>query len=405
MIFDKLEKRSDVNGSFDWTSWVKGEDSEYNNSLNDNTYLTCLSILANSVAKLPIYMKQTTDNGEIEANKHYLYDMLRLRPNPNMNSIECLKSLVMTYKHKGIAGLYIDRQGNGKVKGLYPVEINNITIDNVGLIKSNKQNKVLVDFTCVNTQGSCFDKDIIILRDNTFNGIETKATMKYINDTLDSSLKAQSYQKDLFSNGLTNKAVVQLTSDLKDEKELMKAQVKFDKLYSSKGRIFTVPAGFNITPLNLSLVDSQFAELKVQSRKDISSAIGIPYNLFEKGSLTEEENISYLTNSITPILLILEQEMDWKLLTYKERKQGYKIRFNVNSMLRTSPEKQKNIIIDYVKNGIYSLEYARSLLGIENNMSGTILLPSGEITLEQLLNGEASWQKNKSNMKGGDEIE
>ncbi|CDH89868.1 phage portal protein [Clostridium botulinum] len=395
-----FEKRSSNGEGFDWTSWIRGEDSE-GNAINDNTYFTCINILSNSVAKLPIVLKQTTNNGEIEANKHYLYDFLRLRPNANMNATECLKATIMKYKHKGIAGIYIDRPNGNKILGLYPVSINNIIVDDAGLINSNKQNKVLVDFTCIDKQGSCFDKDIIILRDNSFNGIDTKSTKNYISDTINSSLKSQKYQLDLFSNGLTNKAVVQLTSDIKDEKDLLRIQERFKRLYSNKGRIFTVPAGYNVTPLNLSLVDSQFAQLKIQSRKDISSAVGVPYNLIEKGSLTEEENISYLTNTITPIILMLEQELDWKLLTPGERKQGYKIRFNVNSMLRTSPEKQKNILCDYIKNGVYTTNDVRQILGLEKiEGADEILYPSGQITLKNLVEGKASWQKD--NKKGGE---
>jgi len=406
MIFDKLEKRESTSAGdfgFDWTSWFS---SENNNdlALTDNSYFTGLNILSNTVAKLPISIKQVTDDGEMEAKTHYLWDTLKIRPNANMNSFDCIKSLILQYKHNGMSGLFIDRDYKGKVKALYPCRIDQFTIDNIGLIKSTKQNKVLINFTCCGVQGSCFDSEMIILRDNSLDGIRSKATKKYMNTTINTNLEATNYQADLFSNGLTNKAVVQLTSDIKDEKELKKAQEKFQRLYSSKGRVFTVPAGFNIQPLNLSLVDSQFAELKLIGKKDISSAIGIPFGLFEKGSLTEEENIAYLTNTISPILTALEQEMDWKLLSASERKQGFKIRFNVSAMLKTSPEKQSVILDRYVRDGIYTINDAKDILGLKRVDGGDLVtLPSGQITLEALKNGEASWQKGtKVVYKGGD---
>lgn len=403
MIFDKLEKRDNTNEGFEWTAWIKGKDSITSNALREQSYLSALNILGNSVAKLPILVKQTTETGEIEASNHYLWDLLRLRPNPSMNSFECIKSLIMLYKHHGMSGLLIDRDSKGNVRGLYPVRIDQFTIDNVGLIKSSKDNKILIDYTCVDVQGSCFEKDIIILRDNSLDGIHCKPTRVYIKETMDTNLKAQAYQKDLFSNGLTNKAVVQLTSDIKEEKDLKKVQGKFNRLYSSKGRIFTVPAGFNITPLNLSLVDSQFSELKISGKKDIANALDVPFSLLDIGSITEVENISYLTNTISPIITALEQEMDWKLLGI-DRKKGYKIRFNVNSMLRVSAETQKDIIVDYVKNGVYSLEYARTLLGVDYNFEKeTVTLPSGQILLKDLISGKASWQKkNNNSSKGGE---
>lgn len=403
-MFEKIfEKRSAVGENpFDWTAWIKGEDSDIGN--NDSAYSKCINLYADNIAKLPIVTKVKTEKGDIDAEDFYLYELLRLRPNENMNAFETIKALIMMTKHYGAAGLYIDYNDKGLVKALYPVRINQFIVDNAGLIKSNKTNKVLVDFTCGDVSGSCFDKDIIILRDNSIDGIKFKATKSYIKDSIETNVKAQKYQADLFSNGLTNKAVVQLTSDIKDDKELKKVQEKFNRLYSAKGRVFTVPAGFNISPLNLSLADSQFAELKVIGKKDITSAVGVPYSLIEKGSLSEEENIAFLSNAIIPFITALEQEMDWKLLTERDRKKGYKIRFNVNAMLRTSPEKQSIILDRYVKAGIYTVNDCKRILGVPLVEGGDVVtLPAGQITLENLIAGNATWQKDT--VKGGDESE
>lgn len=402
-MFEKLfEKRSSTGENpFDWTSWIKGEDDDFTG--NDSTYSKCINLFSENIAKLPIVTKIKTKKGDIDADKHYLYELLRLRPNTSMNAFECIKALVAMTKHYGSAGLYIDRK-KGTIKGLYPVRINQITVDNAGLIKSTKDNKVLVDFTCGDVSGSCFEKDIIILRDNSINGISFRKTRSYIRDSIDTNVKAQKYQSQLFSNGLTNKIVVQLTSDIKEEKELKKVQSKFGRIFSSNGRVFTVPAGYNVSAMNLSLADSQFAELKIIGKQDITSAIGVPYSLIEKGSLTEEETIAFLSNAIIPIITALEQEMDWKLLTPTERKQGYKIRFNVNAMLRTSPEKQSIILDRYVKDGIYTINDCKRILGVPLVEGGDIVtLPSGQITLENLINGNATWQK--STAKGGEKDE
>ena len=402
-MFEKLfEKRSYTGENpFDWTSWIKGEDDDFTG--NDSTYSKCINLFSENIAKLPIVTKIKTEKGDIDADNFYLYELLRLRPNTSMNAFECIKALVAMTKHYGSAGLYIDRD-KGLVKGLYPVRINQFIVDNTGLINSTKNNKVLVDFTCGDVSGSCFEKDIIILRDNSINGINFRKTRSYIRDSIDTNVKAQKYQSQLFSNGLTNKIVVQLTSDIKEEKELKKVQAKFDRMYSNNGRVFTVPAGYNVSAMNLSLADSQFAELKIIGKQDITSAIGVPYSLIEKGSLTEEETIAFLSNAIIPIITALEQEMDWKLLTPTERKQGYKIRFNVNAMLRTSPEKQSIILDRYVKDGIYTINDCKRILGVPLVEGGDIVtLPSGQITLENLIAGNATWQK--STAKGGEKDE
>lgn len=404
-MFEKLfEKRSYIGeNSFDWTAWIKGEDNDLTGV--DSTYAKCINLFSENIAKLPIVTKVKTKKGDIDAENFYLYELLRLRPNQSMNAFECIKALVVMMKHHGSAGLYIDRDKKGLVKGLYPVRINQFIVDDAGLINSTKKNKVLVDFTCGDVSGSCLEKDIIILRDNSTNGINFKRTKSYIRDSIDTNIKAQKYQAQLFSNGLTNKIVVQLTSDIKEEKELRKVQSKFDKMYSNNGRVFTVPAGYNVSAMNLSLADSQFAELKIIGKQDITSAIGVPYSLIEKGSLTEEETIAFLSNAIIPIITTLEQEMDWKLLTENDRKKGYKIRFNINAMLRTSPLTQSVIIDRYLRDGAYTLNDAKRILGVPLVEGGDIVtLPSGQITLENLIAGNATWQK-ESTAKGGENDE
>lgn len=399
MIFDKLEKRgADKIITFKTLFSTDTDDME---SKKEENYFTCLNILANSIAKLSIDIKEGSEN----ATNFYLYDLLKLRCNGNMSSFDTIKSLIMMYKHYGKAGLYIDRnKTNGRVIGLYPVKIENVYIDDLGLINSTNKDKVLIEFRSGDVSGSCFDKDIIYLKDNSFDGIKGKATNKTIKTTLESNIKAQSYQKDLFANGLTNKAAVQIMSDIKEEKELRKIQEKFNRLYSSTGRVFTIPAGYTINPLNLSLADSQFVQLKDFSKKSVASAMGIPYPLIDKGILAEDESLSYLTNTIQPILTQLEQELNYKLLILRER-QKYCIKFNVNSMLRVNPEKQMNIITNYVKMGIYSLEEARRILGINEKAEGeTVVFPSGQVLLKDLVEGNLSYldRANEDTPKGGE---
>lgn len=392
MFLDKIEKRS-LQNETDWTAFIKGEDENDTDALKENTYFTALNRFANSIAKLPISIKRETDKGDVEATELYLWDLIKYRPNPNMNPFDCFKAFIMQYKHSGISGLYIDRNKSGKVEGLYPVSIDNIIIDNIGLIKSKKENKALIDFNCIGATGSCFEEDIIILRDNSLDGIYGKSTKRYIRNALTTNLKAQEYQNDLFSNGLTNKVVVQMVSDIKDGKELKKTQERFGRLYSSTGRVFTVPAGFTVQPLNLSLADSQFSELKIIGKKDISSAIGVPYSLVDKGVLTQEETIGYLETTISPIIAALESEMTYKLLG-ESRKDGYKVKVNTNAMLRINPKTQQEIICQYTRNGIYSLEYAREILGVASDFENeTVTLPSGQILLKDLISGKATWQK------------
>ncbi|MGO5075195.1 phage portal protein [Clostridium sporogenes] len=404
MIFDKLIERREAVDVNDWKSVYSFENgydiTPFELEMRESTYFSCINNISQDIAKCTLQIKKETEKGEVLAKEHYLYDLLRLRPNPYMSAIDCYKAFIALAKHWGYAGLFIDRQ-RGKVKGLYPVKITNCTIDNTGLINSTKNNKVLWDFEGVDGEtGCCFDKDIIILRDFTLDGIKGKANRSILSESLDSSLKSQNYLNKLFTNGLTNKIVVQMTSDIKEEKELKKVQAKFDRVYSNNGKIFTIPAGYNIQPLNLSLSDAQYTELRKLSKEEIAMSFRVPLTKLgfvkENARSEEQDNIKYLGECLLVIFEQIEQEMDWKLLTDTERKLGYKIRFNINVLLRTDSKTQAEVISTYVKNGIYDLDKARDVLGVEK-IGGEIIitLPSGQVLLRDLLNGDVSYIKKK----------
>lgn len=412
MIFDKMQEKREVNLN-DWKdiySFERGYDiTPYSGDLKESTYFSSIKIISESIAKCYIQVKKETEKGEEIAKTHYLYDKLRLRPNPYMSSIDAIKSFVAIAKYEGIGGLYINRDIRGKIEGLYPVKITQITVDDMGLIKGTKNNKILYDFTGINSEmGSCFDKDIIILRDFTLDGISTNSTRKILKESLDTSLKSQNYLNTLFSNGLTNKIVVQLTSDIKEEKEIKKTQDKFGRIYSSNGKVFTVPAGYNVSALNLSLADAQYEQLRRLSKEEIASMMGVPLTKLgfvkENAKSEEQDNLKFYNDTLLIIFEAIEQEMDYKLLTETERKMGYKIRFNVNVLLRTDAKTQADVINSYVRNGVYDLDKAREILGIEKLGGEPIItLPSGQVLLKDLLNGNVSYLKNNKFASGGGE--
>lgn len=406
MIFDKLEEKRGMtyedSKRFTWKG-MNSTSVDEENLLKESTYFKCIDYTSKKVASLTFDIKQfVPGKGEEDRTEHRLYEKLKLRPNNAMNMVNMMRCLVTLGEHEGLSCLYIDPYTDS----LYPCKINKIYIDNVGLIDSMKEVPVAIEIVCNNITKIVPEEYCIMYSSGiTLDGINSKPIKDYLKDTIKTTVTGQKVLSELFANGLTNKAIVQLTSDIKNENDLKKIQAKFQRLFSSEGRIFTVPAGYNVSSLNLSLADSQFKELRNLSRREIASCFGLTPSMIgdvdSKATDIEEENLRYLTDTLLVKINSLEQEFNYKYLSEDERKEGYKIRLNFNVLLRSTAEKQKNIIVDYVKNGIYPLEYARALLGVPLDNEGIVTLPSGQVLLKDLLNGNATWQKGKKG--GGDE--
>lgn len=372
--------------NFTWNT-IKGSGTIDSDKLKETTYFKCIKYISESVAKCPISIKQDTDKGEIEAKGHKLYSKLKLRPNEFMSTVDAIKAFIAIGEHQGVSGMFIDRQTNS----LYPAIITECIIDNAGIIGSSKKNKVLWGISLANETLTALDKDVILFKSGvTFDGINTTSNGELLSQTINTTQKAQNYLSQIFDNGLTNKLVVQLTSDVKDERDLKKIQEKFDRLYSNNGRSFTVPAGYNVSSLNLSLSDAQFEQLRKLTRREIANCFGLSPAIIgdledSNNNNMEMQNIGFLVDTLLIKLQQIEQEMDYKLLTEQERKQGFKIRFNQNVLLRTNAEAQAKIINEYVRNGVYTINDARELLGkIKLEGCDEPLLSSGTYKLSQL---------------------
>lgn len=398
MLLNRSAERRSVNVS-DWGKVYSAENGYTTDDMKESTYFSCIKIISESIAKCKFQVIQETDKGEIVLKNHYLYDLLSLRPNTYMSAVDCFKAFIGLSIHYGVSGLLINRDSKGKVIGLYPVRLIECTIDDAGLIKGTKNNKILWDWQGVEGEtGSVFDKDVVVLRDFTLDGIKGKSIRSVTGKTLDTSIKSQDYLNKLFGNGLTNKLAVQLVSDIKDDKELNKIQEKFNRIYSSNGKIFTVPSGYNLTPLNLSLADAQFTELRKLSKEEIATTLQVPLSklgIIRDTAISEEQdNIKFLSDCLQVKITQIEQECDYKLLSDSERKQGLKIRCNQGIMLRLDAKTQAEVISTYVQNGVYDLDYARELVGATKIGGDLIItLPSGQVLLRDLLNGNISYQK------------
>ncbi|RXM57207.1 phage portal protein [Clostridium tetani] len=398
MFFNRKEERALETGADRIRNLLINDTEDYTDT--ESTYYSCIKIISESIAKTSIKIKK--NNEEIQ---HKWSDCLTLRANPNMSITDCMQTLVRYTKHYGIGALYVDYAN----KHLYPVRVNSIVIDNIGLIKSTKINKVMyVVEDSANTLYDVTEDNLIILKDNPINGIECKSTRDICSTSLKSAISANRYLKDLFANGLTNKLIVQLASDIQDEGKLAEIQARFNRMFSAQGRILTVPAMYRVEPLNLSLADSQFVDLKKLSKQEIAVAMGVPLSKLgikqETAKSNEQDNLDFLTDTLQIIFTKLEKEMNYKLLTKAERQNGIRIEFNVGSLLRLDAKTQADVINSYVKQGVYSLEYARKLLGVYSDFDNEIVtLPSGQCLLSDLIKGNASWQKNnKSTDEGGD---
>lgn len=359
------------------------------------TYFTCLKLLAETLAKLPVKRYQyTAEHGKQIAEMNEVYNLLKNRPNPHVTPTTFFTVLENNRNHYGNGYAWIQRYftplkygGNYGIKALYNMESQNVqvVVDNKGIFgttgdiyywytdKYSGEDYVFPSADVVHVKSS-YSFDGIV-------GIPVREALKLL---ISGSLESQKFMNNLYKHGLTARAVLQYTGDLSPGKQ-KRLQEKYETYTSganNAGKFIPVPVGMEIKPLNITLADSQFFELKKYSALQIAAAFGIKpnqLNNYEKSSYnsSEMQNITFYIDTMLYIIKQYEEEFNYKLQSDDEKEQGYYYKLNENAILRTDSKTQKEILTGYVNNGIYKPNEARDILDMPNEDGGDILMCNG----------------------------
>ena len=376
--------------------WL-GIDSSQAESIHEATYFTCLKMLSETMGKLPLHFYQQTDQGRKRAQATDMTYLLTVRPNKFMTPSTLFTTVEMMTQHYGNGFIYIDSElemtgryrGNLKYKGLYPLDSSCVTvlIDNAGIFKNDDVNALYYKY-----RDKISGKEYILKSDEVIhiktwysrNGITSEPVREILKDTIATNQQSQKVISNLYRHGMTASMVMQYTSDLDDDR-VKQLQKRFaDKLTGaeSAGKVIPIPLGLTLQPLTQSFVDSQFYELKKYSALQIASAFGIKPNQindYEKSSYSssEQQQLSFLVDTMQYRLKMWEEELNAKVLLPEEVKQGFFYKFNERAILRADSKTQMETLCSGVQNGIYKPNEARRYLDMDDAEGGNVLMCNG----------------------------
>ena len=201
---------------------------------------------------------------------------------------------------------------------------------------------------------------------------------------------AQKFLNDLYAHGLTANAVVKYVGDLSRKEQTVLLKNIENQARDESRRMITLPIGFDLQTLDLKLTDSQFYELKKYNALQIAAAFGVNpdhLNDYSKSSYNNSamQNLQFYVNTLLYNVTLYEQEMNRKLLTTAEQKQGLGFKFNVWVILRGDPSQQADIMQKLVTTAIYSPNEARDKLDMPPCDNGDIHMVNGSyVPLEDI---------------------
>ena len=342
----------------------------------------CVSLIANTIASLPLHVHKVTKDGTTEiARQHRLDPILHGQPNPMISSYTFRQLITTSLLTTGNGYAVIDRT-RGQVSGLYPVESHSVEV-------AREKGRLKYSITLPDGTEEVDQVDMIHVPGLGFDGVRGMSVIQAVGkEAIGLSLVMERFVARLHKNSSIARGVIEAPNELKPEtwKNLLDG---LKKLLTQEDAI-AVPldSGMKWNSVTISPDDVQTIEERRFQVAEICRIFGVPPHMAgetEKstswGSGLEQQVLGFVKFTLRPWLVSIEQEFNRKLF----RKPPYFCEFALDGLLRGDSKTQAEIAQFEVQNAIRTPNEHRRLRNLPPQEGGDVLLANGALTPITLL--------------------
>ena len=350
---------------------------------------SCVRILAEAVAGLPLHLYKYTDNGGKEkAVDHPLYLLLHDEPNPEMSSFVFRETLMTHLLLWGNAYAQIIRNGKGEVVALYPLMPNKMTVDrdSNGQLYYTYQRANEEAHTMEGTSVKLKPSDVLHIPGLGFDGLVGYSPIAMAKNAIGMAIACEEFGAKFFANGAAPSGVLEHPGTIKDPSRVRDAwQSQFGGA-SNSGKVAVLEEGMKYTPISISPEQAQFLETRKFQINEIARIFRVPPHMvgdLEKSSFSniEQQSLEFVKYTLDPWIIRWEQSMSRVLLSHDEKKE-YFIKFNLEGLLRGDYQSRMNGYSIARQNGWMSANDIRELENLDRipaEQGGDLYLINGSM--------------------------
>lgn len=341
-----------------------------------STVYACVSVISKAISSLPLCIYEVGEDGDKQkAYKHPLYDVLTLNPAKNMTTSEVLGALISNLVLRGNAYALLSRDGLGNVRQIMPVEPSDMTLQ---VHPVTNEIDYLVDGKRVARNR------ILHIKGLSSSGVLGFDTTTLAKDTIGLSIALQDDLASFFKNGSKMGSILLSDRNLKAE-QVQKLKEAFDGRHQGSGNHYKTAIltdGLKPFTERFSYQDSQLSDQKKINTQEIARTFGVPLSKLQIESATpranvEESNRDFVTSTLRPIVVGLEQSLNLNLLS-KSQRAKFSIDIDMDQLMRGNMEARYNSYRIGRESGFLNVNEIRRLEG----MNG--IGPEGDIHLQPL---------------------
>lgn len=381
-------------GTF-WQEWMglssSGKVVSAEKAMHLSAVWACVRLLSESVSTLPlkIYERQP-DGSRKPATSHPAYQVLCRRPNMEMTPSRFMLMVVASICLRGNAFVEKKMIGNRMVS-LVPLLPQNM------VVKRLDNGNLEYTYTEAQTQRVIPVKNLMHIRGFGLDGVCGMMPMAEGRDVIGSAMAVEESAAKLFENGLQSSGFLSAEQALNDDqRERIRGYVQ--KFIGSKnaGKVMVLEGGMKYQGVTMNPDDAQMLESRAFSIEEICRWFRVPPFMVGHAdkqsswaSSVEGMNLQFLTNTLRPLLVNIEQEISRCLLDGDE---DLFAEFSVEGLLRADSAGRAAYYTTALQNGWMSRNDVRRLENMSPIEGGELYTVQLNLTpLEDLkANGQAA---------------
>jgi HK97 family phage portal protein len=407
---DKPQNRTiGSNYSFFFGGTTSGKPVNEHTAMQMTAVYSCVRILAEAVAGLPLHLYKYTDSGGKEkALSHPLYFLLHDEPNPEMSSFAFRETLMTHLLLWGNAYAQIIRNGKGEVIALYPLMPNRMSVDR------DSSGALYYTYTKYSDEAPTMKSMTVTLRPSDvfhipglgFDGLVGYSPIAMAKNAIGMAIACEEYGAKFFANGAAPGGVLEHPGTIKDPQKVRDSWNAAYQGSSNSHRVAVLEEGMKYQPIGISPEQAQFLETRKFQINEIARIFRVPPHMvgdLEKSSFSniEQQSLEFVKYTLDPWVIRWEQTISRALLRPDEKKL-YFAKFNVDGLLRGDYVSRMNGYAIARQNGWMSANDIRELENLDRippELGGDLYLINGNMTKLE----DAGIFANKEGLEGKNE--
>jgi HK97 family phage portal protein len=354
--------------SFFFGGTTSGKPVNEHTAMQMTAVYSCVRILAEAVAGLPLHLyKYTASGGKEKALFHPLYFLLHDEPNPEMSSFVFRETLMTHLLLWGNAYAQIIRNGKGEVIALYPLMPNRMRVDR------DSKGELYYSYTRYSDEAPAINGMTVTLRPSDvlhipglgFDGLVGYSPIAMAKNAIGLAMATEEYGAKFFANGAAPGGVLEHPGTIKDPQKVKESWNMAYQGSSNAHRVAVLEEGMKYQPIGISPEQAQFLETRKFQINEIARIFRVPPHMvgdLEKSSFSniEQQSLEFVKYTLDPWVIRWEQAISRSLLRTDEKKLLF-AKFNVDGLLRGDYTSRMNGYAIGIQNGFMCPNDARAL--------------------------------------------